>query len=160
VFDIYQNRLDRITTIHAAEMQADMEKAAYWATTSPTVVKVDITYSNITACGYPHYALRDQDATIMTDNECELQEIRICPLDAISVQYFEMNYVEKSVEYAGELYSFSIYDLTGKVLQYQQGLTNNRIDIATNNDWAPGTYIYRLINDSQTTIKSGEIVKS
>jgi hypothetical protein len=83
VFDIYQDRLDRITTIHAAEMQADMEKAAYWATTSPTVVKVDITCRNITDCGYPHYDLRDQDATIMADNECELQEIRICPLDAI-----------------------------------------------------------------------------
>jgi hypothetical protein len=101
-----------------------------------------------------------------------------------------MNYVEKSVEYAGlifeqpiivdykintypnpfrdqftleigdydgEPYSFSIYDLAGKVLQYQQGLTDNRIDIATNNDWAPGIYIYRLINDSQTTIKVGKL---
>jgi hypothetical protein len=59
--------------------------------------------------------------------------------------------------YDGDPYTFALYDLSGKMVEWHENQTKQQITVQRG-DMAPGIYIYRIVNQSQTNIKSGKII--
>jgi len=59
--------------------------------------------------------------------------------------------------YDGDPYTFALYDLSGKLVEMQENQIAQKITVQRG-DMAPGIYIYRIVNQSQTNIKSGKLI--
>lgn len=97
--------------------------------------------------------------------EKEIQVAEIIYEEPVPVEYEIKTYpnpfnIQATLDienYDGEPYTFAMFDLSGKLIDLRESVTDNRLTI-DRGDLASGIYIWKLITISESQVKSGKVV--